>query len=189
MAYHARNFNGGNGSKKTQFLPFHPHQPTMPSIKPNKSAKFHPYTSLASNTMNKSSAIATNIKGIRFHPHRCLQPLPKQSNDGITWQLKWIEQFNDYKKECQGREEELYKELANKNDEFGNLKSMYKQKTAEIDEHKLASENAVKLKLLEIGRLQSESKAKNEIMDQKVKQYKSKCEELTEIVHQKNGSG
>lgn len=191
----AHQTNSQHGSKKTQFLSFHPHAPTFPSIKPKKIEKFHPYKSSVSHSTKPSPLISTNIKGMLFHPHQCLTSSPKQSIDDTNWQINWIEQFDKYKKECHDKEEQLKKVVAHKDAEIGEQKSLcktqselLKQKTDEIDKCKLnckAKNIIVKQNLVEIERLQLELKVKSEIAVQKAaetEQYKLKCVAMDEVV-------
>lgn len=176
-----------SSQRKTAFLDFHPPQPIE-----KRSNKFHPYT---------YTPLASNIKGIFFNSNQCLTPLPKQSNDDINWQIKWMEQLDSVKKEGQAKEEQLKKVIAHKDAEIGKQKTMWKtqadllkQKADEIEKFKSkckANDIALKRKSADIARFKLESKAKDEIIDRKTTeagQYKSKCDELTEIVEQQKAN-
>lgn len=183
-----------NGSKKVQFLDFHPHQPTIPSLNRKKNERPHPYTPLTSNAVNKPAIVSTNIKGILFNPNECLTPLPKQSSDDINWQMSWIEQFDGFKRECRAKEQQLNSVIAHKTAEIGKCKlqlsELLNQKSDEIEQIELkctAKDSIMRKKIAELKQLQSETKAKDDIVDRCVaeaQQCKLKCDELDGIVQQ-----
>lgn len=191
----------GDG-KSIQYLPFHPPQPTVQKLNRKKSEKFHPYPAPASNRVNVPASMpiltATNINGILFHPQRYMTPKPQQSNDDVNWQITWIEQFDQYRKQCQTKEDELMKAVAQKNVDIGEYKSKCKikeeiieRKTIQIIKYKsICEENdeIIKQKMIEIERCQAECKTKNELIERKeadIIKYKSLCEANDETIQQK----
>lgn len=120
--------------KRTQFLPFHPFKPSLPQkLKPNKPAndskrllrEFHPYAPPTPNNANvPPPPIATNIKGIMFHPYKSQTAIPEFSCNELEWKVKWMEQFDECKTKCNEMVEQ-------KTDKIDRLKQYMKDQTQE----------------------------------------------------------